>query len=50
MADTHSPDEFGYSSCVEHISNHPIRFALVETALVSASDDTARILAAVLEK
>ena len=50
MANAHSSDEFGYGSCVEDISNHPIRFALVETALVSAGDDTARILAAVLEK
>ena len=50
MANTHSSDELGYGSCVEHISDHSVCLALVETALVSAGDDTARILAAVLEK
>ena len=50
MADTHSADELGYGSCVEHISDHSVRLALIETALVSAGDDAARILAAVLEK
>ena len=50
MANTHSPDELGYGSCVEHISDHSICLALIETSLVSAGDDTARVLAAVLEK
>ena len=50
VTDTHSADELGYGSCVEHISDHSVRLALIETALVSAGDDAARILAAVLEK
>ena len=50
MADTHSADELGYGSCVEHISDHSVCLALIEAALVSAGDDTARILATVLEK
>ena len=50
MADPHSADELGYGSCVEHISDHSVCLALIEAALVSAGDDTARILATVLEK
>ena len=50
MTNTHSPDELGYGSCVKDVSDHSVCLALIETTLVSAGDDTARILAAVLEK
>ena len=50
MANTHSADEPGERGSVKDIPNHPVGLALVETALVAAGDDAARVLSAMLEK
>jgi len=50
MSDAHSPSQPGERVCVKHITNHPVCFALVEPAFGSTSDDSAGILASVLEQ
>lgn len=50
MPDAHAANEARDRVGVEYIADHAVRFALVEAALGPASDDTARILAAVLEE
>lgn len=49
MPDAHSSNQPRNGVAVEDIADHAICFALVESPLRTAGDDTTRILAAVLQ-
>ena len=50
VTDAHSPNQPRKRVCVKHITNHAVCLALKEAAFWSAGDDSAGILAAVLEQ
>lgn len=50
VAYAHAADEGGDSLWIEDVPDHAVCFALIETALGAAGDDSARILAAMLEE
>ena len=49
MSDAHAAPQPRHGVHIENISDHPVGFALVESALGPAGDDPARILPAVLQ-
>ncbi len=49
MSDTHASNQSRNSVMGEHVADHAIRLALVQTASGSASDDTTCVLTAVLQ-
>ena len=50
MSYTHSSNQPGQRVCVEDISDHAIGFALEEATFGTAGNDTASILATVLQQ
>jgi hypothetical protein len=50
MSYAHPADQFRNGLVIEDISDHPIGFALVQTALWTTGDDTTCILAAMLQQ
>jgi len=50
VSDAHSSSQPRERVCVKYVTNHPVRFALVEPAFEPAGDDSAGILAAVLQQ
>lgn len=50
VSDAHTTNQPGDGISIEDIPDHSVGFALVEAAFGTASDDTTRILAAVLQE
>lgn len=50
MSDAHSSNQAGKRIFVKHITNHSVCFALKETTFWPACDDSASILATVLQE
>lgn len=50
MAHAHTSDERWDALGVEYVPHHPVRLALEKAPFGTASDDTARILTAVLQQ
>ena len=50
MANTHASDKPGQRGRVKDVPDHAVRLALVQAALVTACDDAASVLAAMLEQ
>lgn len=49
MTNSHPTDQSHYCLLREYVADHPIRFALIQSAPGSARDDPASILSTVLQ-
>jgi hypothetical protein len=50
VTDSHPTDQSHYRVLREDVADHPIRLALIQSSPRTASDDSARILSAVLQQ
>ena len=50
MAYAHAADQASDRTCVEHIANHAIRLALVQSAFCTTSDNATCVLTTVLQQ